>query len=65
MSAATLMRISKALRVTSDYILFGDDNKNDISFITEILKKFDKDTLESAEKILIEFSKAVVKVKDK
>jgi len=54
-SAETLYKLSRALNVTSDYLLFEvEENKNELSYVTEMLKKLDKDNLESVEKIIIE-----------
>lgn len=61
-SAETLYKLSRALNVTSDYLLFEvEKNKNELSYVTEILKKLDKDNLESVEKIIIEISKMIYK----
>lgn len=61
-SAETLYKLSRALNVTSDYLLFEvEENKNELSYVTEILKKLDKDNLESVEKIIIEISKMICK----
>jgi len=61
-SAETLYKLSRALNVTSDYLLFeAEENKNELSYVTEILKKLDKDNLESVEKIIIEISKMICK----
>ncbi len=61
-SAETLYKLSRALNVTSDYLLFeAEENKNELSYVTEILKKLDKDNLESVEKIIIEISKMIYK----
>lgn len=61
-SAETLYKLSRALNVTSDYLLFEvEENKNELSYVTEILKKLDKDNLESVEKIIIEISKMIYK----
>lgn len=62
MSAETLYKLSRAFNVTSDYILRGPEKgKNDLIYITEILKRLDKNSLESVEKIIIEISKMVSK----
>ena len=61
-SAETLYKLSRALNVTSDYLLFeAEENKNELSYVTEILKKLNKDNLESVEKIIIEISKMIYK----
>lgn len=61
-SAETLYKLSRALNVTSDYLLFEvEENKNELSYVTEMLKKLDKDNLESVEKIIIEISKMIYK----
>ncbi|MGN1043507.1 MAG: helix-turn-helix domain-containing protein [Acutalibacteraceae bacterium] len=61
-SAETLYKLSRALNVTSDYLLFEvEENKNELSYVTEMLKKLDKDNLESVEKIIIEISKLASK----
>lgn len=57
-SAETLYKLSRALNVTSDYLLFEvEENKNELSYVTEILKNLSPSELESVEKIILEISK--------
>ncbi|MDO4200366.1 MAG: helix-turn-helix transcriptional regulator [Clostridia bacterium] len=61
-SAETLYKLSRALNVTSDYLLFeAEENKNELSYVTEILKNLSPSELESAEKIILEISKLTSK----
>ena len=61
-SAETLYKLSRALNVTSDYLLFEvEENKNELSYITEILKNLSSSELESVEKIILEISKLTTK----
>ena len=62
MSAETLYKLSRALNVTSDYLLFEtEENKNDLSYVTETLKNLSPSELESVEKIILEISKMISK----
>ena len=62
MSAETLYKLSRALNVTSDYLLFEtEENKNDLSYVTETLKNLNPSELESVEKIILEISKMISK----
>ena len=57
-----MYKLSRAFNVTSDYIFHGPEkDKNDLICITEMLKRLDKNTLESVEKIIIEISKIASK----
>ena len=61
-SAETLYKLSRALNVTSDYLLFEtEENKNDLSYVTETLKNLNPSELESVEKIILEISKMISK----
>jgi len=61
-SAETLYKLSRALNVTSDYLLFEvEENKNELSYVTEILKNLSPSELESVEKIILEISKLTSK----
>lgn len=61
-SAETLYKLSRALNVTSDYLLFEvEENKNELSYVTEILKSLSPIELESVEKIILEISKLTSK----
>lgn len=61
-SAETLYKLSRALNVTSDYLLFEvEENKNELSYVTEILKSLSPSELESVEKIILEISKLTSK----
>ena len=61
-SAETLYKLSRALNVTSDYLLFEvEENKNELSYVTEILKNLSPSVLESVEKIILEISKLISK----
>ena len=61
-SAETLYKLSRALNVTSDYLLFeAEENKNELSYVTEILKNLSPSELESVEKIILEISKMISK----
>lgn len=61
-SAETLYKLSRALNVTSDYLLFeAEENKNELSYVTEILKNLSSSELESVEKIILEISKLTSK----
>lgn len=61
-SAETLYKLSQALNVTSDYLLFEvEENKNELSYVTEILKSLSPSELESVEKIILEISKLASK----
>lgn len=61
-SAETLYKLSRALNVTSDYLLFEvEENKNELSYVTEILKNLSPSELESVEKIILEISKITSK----
>ncbi len=61
-SAETLYKLSRALNVTSDYLLFEvEENKNELSYVTEILKNLSPSELESVEKIILEISKLASK----
>ncbi|MDO5398820.1 MAG: helix-turn-helix transcriptional regulator [bacterium] len=57
MSAATLYKLSKALCVSSDYLLFG--NKNNECDITDILNSIPDNKKESAKHLLTVFADAV------
>lgn len=62
MSAETLCKLSRALNVTSDYLLFEvEEDKNELSYVTEILKSLSPSELESVEKIILEISKLTSK----
>lgn len=61
MSAETLYKLSKALNVTSDYLLFGIENSNNFNSIIGILSKLDEHNKESIEKIIIEIYKMLSK----
>lgn len=55
MSAETLYNLSKALNVTSDYLLFGSESgEDDLSRVVKVLMRLSKQNRESIEKILIE-----------
>lgn len=55
MSAETLYNLSKALNVTSDYILFGSEtNESRFYDVIKILSRLQKQDQESIEKILLE-----------
>ena len=61
-SAETLYKLSRALNITSDYLLFEvEENKNELSYVTEILKNLSPSELESVEKIILEISKLASK----
>ena len=61
-SAETLYKLSRALNVTSDYLLFEvEENKNELLYVTEILKNLSPSELESVEKIILEISKLTSK----
>ncbi len=61
-SAETLYKLSRALNVTSDYLLFeAEENKNELSYVTEILKNLSPSELESVERIILEISKLTSK----
>ncbi len=61
-SAETLYKLSQALNVTSDYLLFEvEENKNELSYIMEVLKNLSSRELESVEKIILEISKLTSK----
>ena len=61
-SAETLYKLSRALNITSDYLLFEvEENKNELSYVTEILKNLSPSELESVEKIILEISKLTSK----
>ena len=61
-SAETLYKLSRSLNVTSDYLLFEvEENKNELSYVTEILKNLSPSELESVEKIILEISKLTSK----
>ena len=61
-SAENLYKLSRALNVTSDYLLFEvEENKNELSYVTEILKSLSPSELESVEKIILEISKLTSK----
>lgn len=62
-SAETLFKLSKAFKVTSDYLLFGSEDNSDFHFIIEALKQLDSDDLKSVEKILIDVIEALCKKK--
>lgn len=57
MSAATLYKLSRALCVSSDYLLFG--NKNNKSGITDIFNVIPDNKKESAKQLLTVFADAV------
>lgn len=63
MSAESLLKLSKSLQVTSDYLLFGNKRNTDFSYIIELLKQLDESDLKSVEKILIEISVALMRKK--
>lgn len=63
MSAESLLKLSKSLQVTSDYLLFGNKGTSDFSYIIELLKQLDESDLKSVEKILIEISAALMRKK--
>ena len=63
MSAETLYKLSQALNVTSDYLLFGLENNNNFNRITGVLSKLDEQDQESIEKIIIEIYKMLSKNK--
>ena len=63
MSAESLSKLSKALKVTSDYLLFGTEGNADFSYIIEILKNLEQADLESVKKILIEIAEALSRKK--
>ena len=55
MSAETLYNISKALNVTSDYILFGSKSgENNFVDIIKVLSRLSKQDQDSIEKIIVE-----------
>ena len=55
MSAETLYNISKALNVTSDYILFGSESgENNFSDTIKVLSRLSKQDQDSIEKIIVE-----------
>ena len=61
-SAENLYKLSRALNVTSDYLLFEvEENKNELSYVTETLKNLNSSELESVEKIILEISKMISK----
>lgn len=63
MSSETLYKLSIALNVSSDYLLFGvETNDEIIERITGLLKKLNKENQESIEKILIEICGMVSKI---
>lgn len=50
-SAETLYKLSRALNVTYDYLFFEvEENKNELLYVTEILKNLSPIELESVEK---------------
>ncbi len=62
-SSETLYKLSLALNVSSDYLLFGvESNSETIERITGFLKRLDKENQESIEKILIEIYGMISKV---
>lgn len=63
MSAESLLKLSKSLQVTSDYLLLGNKGNSDFSYIIELLKQLDEIDLKSVEKILIEISVALMRKK--
>ena len=63
MSAESLLKLSKSLQVTSDYLLFGNKGNTDFSYILELLKQLDESDVKSVEKILIEIAAALMRKK--
>ena len=61
MSAETLYKLSQALNVTSDYLLFGLESNNNFNRITGVLSKLNEQDQESIEKIIIEIYKMLSK----
>lgn len=60
-SAETLIKLSRSLKVTSDYLLFGVERNADFSYTMEILKKLDETDSEMVERILIDISEALLR----
>ena len=60
-SAENLYKLSRALNVTSDYLLFKVEENKNVSYVTEILKSLSSNELESVEKIILEISKRISK----
>lgn len=59
MSLSTLNKISEFLFVSTDYILFGDVKKTDISELVEIFKFCPKNKIRYAEDILRIYIKSI------
>lgn len=51
-SAVTLMKLSKALNVSMDYIMAGKDMKNSEDGIVATLEQFKPNTLENVERLI-------------
>lgn len=59
MSLQTLNKIADLLLVSTDYILFGDIEKTDVSGLIEVFKYCPKDKIHYAEDILRVFIKSL------
>lgn len=59
MSLQTLNKIADLLLVSTDYILFGDVEKTDVSGLIELFKYCPKDKIHYAEDILRVFIKSI------
>lgn len=59
MSTNSLFKVSKALHVSSDYLVFGNDTKSDFSEIEAVLSGLSQNDLKFVEELLITFVKAV------
>ena len=63
MSAESLYKFSKALNVSSDYLLFGENNASNVSYLNEMIKSIDKEDLPEIEKIFFLISKILKRTK--
>lgn len=58
-SASTLMKLCKVLGLSSDYILFGNEQSIDFSSAAELLSGLDKKYLPYAEELLAAYVKSI------
>jgi transcriptional regulator with XRE-family HTH domain len=60
MSLNTLAKLSQVLRISTDYILFGEKEKTDISPLLECFSQYPPEKIEHAEELLKLFMKAII-----
>lgn len=59
MSTNSLYKVAKALNVSCDYIVFGTENKTNLTEINELLSSLSQDKLKHAHDMLIIFINAL------